>query len=221
MKFTLTYDGKLPASANSSKGEDVWRIRREMHPQLEVLCSVNPVLRDAIANTVVPESGPFGMLDAHHSQPTPPRDKRIISAGPKGPRRDLYARIIKGGKNFLPIVRESMALTCTLDILFLRQEEPGRLIMQGGDIDGRIKTRFDALTMPQFDDGVARYGDAGTLPDPLYCLMENDTLVTGCNIETGRLLTKPDGHAAEAHLVINVDVRVVRAKPYNMSFLGD
>jgi len=37
---------------------------------------------------------------------------------------------------------------CGIRVLFLRREPPGR-VYQGGDIDGRLKTPFDALAVPQ------------------------------------------------------------------------
>jgi hypothetical protein len=40
MKFTLTYDGSLPASANKPKNEDKWRIRKELAPQLKDLWAI-------------------------------------------------------------------------------------------------------------------------------------------------------------------------------------
>ena len=50
--------------------------------------------------------------------------------------------------SFKPLVRRSLSLACALDILFLRHEERYNLMRQGGDLDGRIKTLFDALKMP-------------------------------------------------------------------------
>ncbi len=47
MKFTLTYEGDLPASGNKPKPAAVWAIRREMHPQLEELCKTHPALDGA------------------------------------------------------------------------------------------------------------------------------------------------------------------------------
>jgi hypothetical protein len=61
---------------------------------------------------------------------------------------DLYESIQKHGAWFRPLVRESYALHCGLKIRFLRHEPPGK-IYQGGDLDNRIKTLVDALTMPQ------------------------------------------------------------------------
>ena len=112
--------------------------------------------------------------------------------------------------------RESYALHCGLDILFLRKEQPGRLY-QAGDIDGRIKTLLDALAMPQNKEQVL----GRTLPvEPIYCLLEDDSLVSGLRVETERFLTDQSHAPDYARLTIEVDVRVRQATIYNYSFLG-
>ncbi|MCA1626043.1 MAG: hypothetical protein LC768_07980 [Acidobacteria bacterium] len=52
------------------------------------------------------------------------------------------------GYRFVPLVSRDNFMICGLDILFLRRENPGDLILRGGDIDNRIKTLLDALRMP-------------------------------------------------------------------------
>jgi hypothetical protein len=67
---------------------------------------------------------------------------------PRGNIIDLCESLNKHGAWFRPLVRETFALHCGLKILFLRKEPPGK-VYQGGDLDGRMKTLIDALTMPQ------------------------------------------------------------------------
>ena len=50
------------------------------------------------------------------------------------------------GRNFVPTI--STHLAAELDIVFLRQQARGQLLGEGGDIDNRLKTLFDALRMP-------------------------------------------------------------------------
>ena len=47
----------------------------------------------------------------------------------------------------IPLVTPDMALRCSLDILLLRPEEQ-RFILTQGDVDGQLKTLFDALKIP-------------------------------------------------------------------------
>ena len=90
---------------------------------------------------------------------------------------------------YKPLVRKSLDLSCDLKILFLRQDDPGALITQGGDLDGRMKTLLDALRIPSAQE----QDKAPPTQNDLYCLMESDTLVSALNIDTERLLL-PKAH---------------------------
>ena len=131
-------------------------------------------------------------------------------------RFDLCEPIKVGVREFFPLVRKSFALTCGLKVLFLRKEDPGR-VYQGGDMDNRLKTLFDALSIPNDQQLV----DDPTLENPIYCLLEDDALISGCEIETRRLLSRPNASPHEVHLVIEVDIRVMQSRLYNQPFLGD
>ncbi len=128
---------------------------------------------------------------------------------------DLAAPVEKHGRLFRPLVRETYALHCGLKVLLLRQEQPGR-VYQGGDIDGRIKTLLDALTMPQHKEQMT--GDSKP-PDLIHCLLEDDSLVSGLSVDTERLL---GGNYARDYVkaVIEVDVRARFTTIYNQAFLG-
>jgi hypothetical protein len=130
---------------------------------------------------------------------------------------DLCQAIEKHGAWFRPLVRESYALHCGLKILFLRNEPPGK-VYQGGDIDGRMKTIIDALTMPRNVEQVLEKDT--TKSAPIYCLMEDDSLVSGFQVESERLLGDHSEPADYVKLIIEVDVRVRQATVYNQSFLG-
>jgi hypothetical protein len=66
-----------------------------------------------------------------------------------------------------------------LEDYFLRKEEPGRLY-QGGDLDNRLKTLFDALSVPNKEQVV----DDPTMVEQVYCLLEDDRLITKVDIDT-------------------------------------
>ena len=208
MKFTLTYEGELKSN---DKPKSKWEIRKQIHPQLNELWSTNPTLKQVRRGRRIPKDGYF-QLEAHHSLPqaelhSPIRENEI----------DLCAPVVRGGRQFWPLIRESYALTCALRILFLRAEEPGR-IYQGGDIDNRLKTLLDALAVPRDDTHVI--ADA-SLDDPIYCLLEDDALIIGLDIATHRLLAPKSVSKHEVKLIIEVDVRVSQSRIYNHPFLGD
>jgi hypothetical protein len=120
--------------------------------------------------------------------------------------------------HFIPIVRHSLYLACAVDIRFLRHEEPFKLLQQGGDIDGRIKTLFDALKMP---DPKNEYAGAMPTADPLYVVLQDDALIHDLSIKTGRLLGNraKDRHAIR--LTIDVTIKVLRVFQQNLCLVGD
>lgn len=221
VKFTLTYDGPLPASANKAKNQEKWEIRKSLHPQFVDLWSSHPALQSIDDNRHFPKTGGTTLKQVHHLHPGPilPTERLIQGA----PREilDLCEPLNKRGPGnhsawFRPLVRESYALHCGLKITFLRKEPPGK-IYQGGDIDGRIKTLLDALAMPQHVEQVLESNNEIT---PMYCLLEDDSLVSGLAVESERLLTDKDHPADFVRLIIEVDVRVRQTTIYNQSFLG-
>ncbi|HEY3915478.1 MAG TPA: hypothetical protein VGN61_13400 [Verrucomicrobiae bacterium] len=129
---------------------------------------------------------------------------------------DLCAPIEKHGAWFKPLVRENYALHCGLKITFLKKEPPGK-VYQGGDIDGRIKTLVDALAMPQHAEQII---EPNKEAEAIYCLMEDDAMVSGFEVESERLLGEQSNSADFVRLTIEVDVRVRQATIYNQSFLG-
>ena len=78
-----------------------------------------------------------------------------------------------------------MHLNCSLDVLLLRRTKPHQLYSEG-DLDGKIKTLLDALKKPGPNDN--KDGDE----DPLYCLMEDDKLLTELKLVGDLLLPAED-----------------------------
>jgi hypothetical protein len=114
------------------------------------------------------------------------------------------------GGRFVPLVRKAGGFTCSLDILFLRRDNPGGLIVKGadgGDIDNRIKVLFDGLRMPEHTPGL------GGVPleadeNPFFCLLEDDSLITSVTVTTDRLLLEKNAEEKpnDVHLIIHVTV---------------
>jgi|SRR5579863_831818 len=125
----------------------------------------------------------------------------------------------RGNLSFLALVRERLNLVCDLDILFLRRENPGSLICEGGDIDNRIKVLFDALRIPQDDNEVR-----GLPPDNhfIICLTENDSLITGFRVTTDRLLEPPEieEHQNCVRLIINVEIKATKLTEENLAYFS-
>jgi hypothetical protein len=208
MRFHLIYNGQLRASASSSKPRDVMAIRRELSPQMKHLWKTHHAL-EVLLHTGAAQKRP----NRYRIGEVTPREfaKQDPSAFD-----DCLTTLPVGGKWYMPLVRQSLDLNCELQILFLRQQDPGELISQGGDIDNRVKTLLDALRMPTKEEQ-ERAGEFND--DGLFCLMESDTLVSRLDVDTGRLLFAKSTKAHEVHLVIQVTLNVLRVGPHNMCLL--
>jgi hypothetical protein len=96
----------------------------------------------------------------------------------------------RSGQRFIPLLTEQGGMYCTLDILFLRPEEP-HMLLKGGDLDNRIKTLFDALRLPK--DLEEMGGKRGNPSDPpVFCLLEDDKLISELHVTCDQLLLLPD-----------------------------
>ena len=118
---------------------------------------------------------------------------------------------------FTSIINETHHLIADLNITILRPEEPGSLITQGGDIDNRLKTLLDALTIPKSNQ-IPRGDSAGDDEQPCHCLLEDDNLITGLNVTVDRLLRSgaSDPDPSEVLMMICVDVSATRGTLENL-----
>lgn len=185
MEFRLVYQGALPGSGNSSRHpQDKHRIRKVLHKQLAIQWATHPLLKHFQAGFSMPGSG------------TKVGETFL----------DKWAKDMHGFR-FLSLVNERFDQVCSLDILILRRERPGNLIMQGGDIDNRVKTLFDALSIPKSNSGL-------TPPEPdelpFYCVLEEDKLVNQVSVTADRLLVPPEGPEPQnyVHAVIKAKIQV-------------
>jgi hypothetical protein len=119
------------------------------------------------------------------------------------------------GYRFIPLASERNTVVCALDILFLRRENPGHWIVDGGDFDNRIKTLLDAMEIPK------RQSDLPPSPatadeDPFFCLMEDDKLVTSLRVTTDRLLLPHQWGQVKTDVFLVIDVRTRAVNPRAM-----
>ena len=224
MKFTLTYDGDLPSSGNKSKPHDVSRIRNCFHEQLAELWDSHIILRQ-LRRTARTQPllgggywGPGPGQPVNYSPIELPDYNDPIPLLQEG-QTDFCAPIdVPNSAKYIPLIRKSLHLACALDIQFLRHEEPGLLVLQGGDLDGRLKTLFNAMRMPsEWEE------KAGGTPaaNPLYCVMESDALISDLSVKTGRLLGHSTKKPHAVWLTVDVIVKVLRVRNENQCLIGD
>jgi hypothetical protein len=114
-----------------------------------------------------------------------------------------------GGHDFDSIVHPRWGFQSRLEILMLRPEAPGGIVTHGGDIDNRLKTLFDALTRPAHVQDLPKDWSPATDEDPLHCLLDDDSLITGVTVSTDRLLA-----AATPHVKLIIRVHVLNTSAF-------
>lgn len=121
------------------------------------------------------------------------------------------------GKRFWFLISENLATKVNLSLTILVPHETARIVHNGGDIDNRIKTLFDALRVPAADSEVPSndqfdYSDSG-----MYCLLEDDKLIDRISIRS----YQDHGPAEPDHVrcVIEVETKITRALWGNLNFV--
>lgn len=181
MKFRLLYEGQIPPRQRA-KIDDVHAIRMALDPQLRAVWQFPPLSTSA---------------------------PRLLQYKVENDPSSIGLAETRGNCPFIPIVSKKIDLQCVLDITFLRQQAPGQLIGDGGDIDNRLKTLLDALSVPPpsqhefFREVVIETGKA------IFCLLQDDSLVIRLAVETDRLL-RPT--ASEHDLVALIQVSVTASQ---------
>ena len=208
MQFRLTYRGKLPAATrNDSRAKEKHEIRRVFRHQLAELWRTHPFLRRFMQAHVrevrfTPENVNAATIEEVREQMFHTEYDNFTVA------EKIAGRFSVNGFKFLPLVGNifgGVETTCSIDILFLRRDEPGKIVSGGGDIDNRLKTLIDALKMPKA--GELRPQDTPVEGEsPFFCLVQDDSLITEIKVTADRLLTPlaDKEHENDVHLVIHV-----------------
>jgi hypothetical protein len=184
VEFTLYYRGPLKAKG---KPEDKHRLRQHFHKQIKELWNQSPLkehrgLIDPNENVAIGET----MVLTENEVPS-------------------VLRTV-GAYNFASVVSSEINLVADLAITLLRPEPPGAIVTQSGDIDNRIKTLLDALKIPDGPHALPKRVSPTADEHPLFCLLEDDNLITGLSIDTDRLL-EPNVPSSNVVLLIHVRTR--------------
>jgi hypothetical protein len=207
VEFRLLYHGELLPSGNkNTRPSEKHAIRRKLHFQLRRQWIVHDQLSEyARSGGVYDLVGAEGkLLDQRGVQMTslPPREELVrLGFNAIGKK---WARV---GYNFVPMVTDADFVRCALDILLLRPEEK-KFLYTRGDIDGQVKTIFDALQLPKT---IQQAGSSSPQEDenPFFCLLEDDRLISEVRVSADQLLLLPDERevkANDAYVVIHVKI---------------
>jgi hypothetical protein len=163
LEFRLVYQGLLRGNDDSKSKH---AIRRYFHKQLLRLWDTKQPLKGRAAYRYRASDGQTGITI----------EKTGIDF--------ITDRFSIGGQKFVPIVQKEWSLSCALEILILRRDHFP--VITSGDLDNRVKTLLDALRIPQANE----YCDGEE--NPLYCLLENDNLVSELRVTADLLMCPPE-----------------------------
>jgi hypothetical protein len=206
MEFRLTYEGKLLGSSNDNpRPGHKHEIRMKLHPQLKRLWAVHQWL--------------VQLAGLHYpNYRTAIRGQQLVN--PEWAGSPTYIQVLaenyqSHGRNWAPLIGEEMGLTCGVHILFLRPGARGG-VLNVGDIDGRLKTLFDAMAIPRSGAGLP----APEADQPIYVLLNDDCHISQASVETAELLepTSPDAGQNDSRVIITVTIKPLRANFLTVGF---
>jgi hypothetical protein len=187
MKFRLLFEGEIPPRQQTTL-KVVHDIRLQLAPQLEALWRFAP-LNQMWKQLKHPQPGPM--------------DYSILEQ--------------RGTSVFVPLISKRNDLMCELDVTFLRPQAPGQLLGDGGDIDNRVKTLLDALSVPP--PAQTDFHSAIGPSRPVYCVLQDDSLVTKLAVETDRLLRTTTGRF-DLVAILQVTIRAAKVTYGTLALLG-
>jgi hypothetical protein len=216
MKFRLTYEGEVPSSQSKAANAKM-DMRKSFQLQLRQLWAQTCFLNDAI---VYPSEHPD---EANSIRKIRFFDSKTESeAEPLTLAMAIANNHVENGYKFVPIVRETANLACSLNILLLRNDGL-RSAVTAGDLDNRMKTIIDALKRPKNKNELGSYLEPTEDEDPFFVLLEDDVLVTRLTAEADDLLSPvPNGNYKNsrwAKVVIDVEIYPSRVTEFNFNYL--
>jgi hypothetical protein len=191
---------------SNGNGKDKQAIRRYLHRQLVEVWKAKSPLKERLTD---------GYSDGDMVRPPGSRAEDMMRTS--------------GSKRYLPIVLEELHLTCAIDVLLLSHSPTG--LVKSGDLDNRMKTLLDALCVPTPDNqNSPAIGDE----NPLYCVLEDDKLISELRVVGDFLFAPPDQvvqsprinvlsnepslNEAHVYAVINIAIKKTRAMYGNVDF---
>lgn len=121
-----------------------------------------------------------------------------------------------GGKRYWFLISEHLATVVDLNITILVPHEVGKIVQNGGDIDNRIKTLFDAMRVPAVESEIPQK-DTFDYSSGMYCLLQDDKLINRVSIRSYRDHAPLDGDSVRC--LIEVETKITRALWGNLNFV--
>lgn len=208
VKFTLHFNGVLPAcTQNDPRTKEKQQLREAFEPQLALLWQEEPVLAKLLKRNDALHAFRFssGKIQSHDDY-AQMHEMVWLPDMEKADARTTF---------YIPLVTRRNGLGCRLDIKFMRPGHPGGVI-NGGDLDNRLKTLLDGLRMPHRADEIKRASQRAS--QKFYCLLEDDVLITDLSVVTEQLLIPETKAKGEVALSIGITIHVVRPNEMNRDY---
>lgn len=122
-----------------------------------------------------------------------------------------------GGRRYWFLISEYLATVVDLSITILVPHDVGRIVQNGGDIDNRIKTLFDALRVPSVSSEIPNSDSFDYSTTGLYCLLEDDKLINRVSIRSYRDHAPIDKDSVRC--LIEVETKITKAMWGNLNFV--
>lgn len=122
----------------------------------------------------------------------------------------------RGGKRYWFFVSEHLATYANLSLTLLVPHETTRIIHNGGDLDNRVKTLFDALRVPAADSEIPA-SDTFDYRDGMYCLLQDDKLINRVTLKSYQDHSPVE--ADHVRCIIEVETKITRAMWGNLNFV--
>lgn len=128
---------------------------------------------------------------------------------------DCYVGRKIGSLEFIPLISPKLDLRVELKIILLSASLPGGLVNRSGDLDNRMKTLLDALSVPTPQQLVPEGSHESD--GRVFCLLDDDRLIIKLDVSNDRLLTEQQ-ESRRALAIITVRPIAFRATMANIGF---
>jgi hypothetical protein len=197
VELTLRYKGPLAAAGANSRVREKHEIREELGKQLAAYWEQSKSLKELFARGQA-----LQVAELQKDQFVVPRP---LKDGTK-----FWWRWPLSGYNFVPLVTQVQEVHVELRMRLYRKNQG--IIFEGGDLDNRLKTFFDALQVPKDPSQVPK-GPESSQPSEkwptIFCLMDDDNLVTTLTIESFKLFTKIPAEYESMQNYVELDLDVI------------
>ena len=195
MEFTIHYRGPLLGAQSDNRVKEKQKVRLALSPQLGEFWGRDPR---------------FNFHDLNKLQIVNTKAGRIDIPRPIKGQEGFHYQYTLGGFCFIPLITKALEADCALNIRFHRPQDAGSIIYADGDLDNKLKVLFDALRIPREMTELGKSTPEQNSDNRVFCLLEDDGLITRLTIDSKRLLGPP---REPNYVELEIDVTITAVTP--------